>query len=62
MTEKISIKVSESGQDFLKRFRNNRRKAGTDEEDLAYWQLLEVIEKYFKLNNEPYLGLVETKL
>jgi len=59
MTEKISTKLSEEGQDFLKRLRNNRRKIGIDEEDLYYWQLIELIEKFFKLDNDAYLRLVK---
>jgi len=58
MTEKISTKLSEEGQNFLKRLRNNRRKVGVDQEDLAYWQLIENIEKFFKLNNDAYIELV----
>ena len=58
MNSKISVKLSEQGLSFLQKFKTNRRKADTDEEDLAYWKLIEVIAKYFKLNNDEYLKVV----
>ena len=61
MTEKTSTKISDKGRAFLKRLANNRIKAGTDQESLAYWELIEAMEKYFKLNNPSYLELVHTE-
>jgi phosphoribosylaminoimidazole (AIR) synthetase len=58
MNSKISVKVSESGLSFLQKLKTNRRKADIDKEDLAYWKLIEVIAKYFKLNNDEYLKVV----
>jgi len=58
MTLKTSIKISEEGLSFLKRFRSNRRKVETDDRDLAYWELIEVIARYFKNQNERYHELV----
>lgn len=58
---KTSIKISNDGISFLKRFRTNRRKTEIDEEDLSYWELIEVIAKYFKLNNDRYLELMGVK-
>ena len=59
MNLKVSIKVSELGIAFLKKLRTNRRKVDTDEEDLSYWILMEVIAKYFKTNNDRYLELIK---
>jgi len=61
MTAKIPLRISSEGIEFLKRFRNNRRKVGIDDKDKAYWELIEIIERYFKLNNDSYLELVKTK-
>ena len=57
---KSSVKLSETGIEFLKKFRTNRRKMEMDEEDLSYWKLLEIVVKYFKANNDRYLDLVKT--
>ena len=56
---KTSIKATEEGTEFLKRFCTNRRKADTDEKDLAYWALIEVIARYLKEDNDTYLKLVK---
>lgn len=61
MVNKTSIKVSDEGIEFLKRFRDNRRKIGIDKEDLSYWKLVGIIRKYFKLNHERYLELIKVK-
>jgi len=55
---KTSVKLSENGIIFLKKLRTNRRKAGTDEQDLSYWKLIDVIANYFKANNDEYLKIV----
>ena len=59
MTSKTSIKVSKKGVDFLKKLRTNRRKVETDNHDLAYWRLIDIIAKYFKDNNERYIDLIK---
>ena len=56
---KTSIKISEVGLSFFQKFRTNRRKADIDGSDLSYWKLVELIEKYFKNNNDRYLELVK---
>lgn len=56
---KVSIKVSDEGINFLKKLITNRRKADIDESDLHYWKVMEIIAKYFKLNNDRYLELVK---
>lgn len=57
-----SIKVSDQGLSFLKKLRTNRRKADVDPEDASYWKLIEIMAKYFKLNNEDYLELVKMEI
>lgn len=59
MTNKSSIKLSEESITFLKKFRLNRIKTNTDEEILSYAGLVDVVVKYFRLNNERYLELVK---
>lgn len=61
MNSGTSLHISMEVLNFLKKFRTNRRKSDTDEEDLAYWKLLEIIAKYFKLNNDAYLELVKLR-
>ena len=61
MKSKTSVKLTETGVNFLKKFRTNRRKAGTDEEDLSYWKLMEIISKFFKDDNDAYLKLIKSK-
>ena len=56
---KTSIKVSDLGLSFFQKLRTNRRKADVDLSDLSYWKLIEIIEKYFKNNNDKYLELVK---
>jgi len=56
---KTSIKVSDLGLSFFQKLRTNRRKADVDSADLSYWKLIEIIEKYFKNNNDKYLELVK---
>ena len=58
MVCKNSIKIDDNSINFLKRFRTNRRKVGRDDKDLAYWELLNVIGNYFKINNDNYLDIV----
>lgn len=61
MSIKTSIKLSDVGVSFLKKFRTNRRKVDMDEEDLSYWRLMEIISKYFRNNNDKYLELIKIK-
>lgn len=53
-----SIKLPEAFKDFLKRFRNNRIKVESDVDPLPYRELVLLIVKYFKENNDRYLELV----
>ena len=62
MVCKKSIKISDNGMQFLNKLRTNRRKAEVDEKDSSLWELIEIIVKYFKNNNEEYLKLVKLKL
>ena len=62
MTTKKSIKISNEGIEFLKRLKNNRIKIDTDKEGLAYWELMDLIAKYFKVDNNSYLCLTKMKI
>lgn len=59
MKIKTSVKLSETGILFLKKFRTNRRKVDADTEDLYYWELIEVIANYFKNNYDRYFELIK---
>jgi len=59
MENKTSVKLSGEVTEFLKNFRKNRTKVDMDEDYLSYSRLLEIIVKYFKNNNEEYLGIVK---
>jgi len=58
MKSKTSIKVEEDCIQFLKKFKRNRIKLDIDEEGLSYWELINLIVKYFKSDGDRYLELV----
>ena len=62
----MSIKISSDSKKFLKRLKHNRwitmDKLGTNEKELTEKESVDLIVKYFKLNNERYLELIKTKL
>lgn len=58
---KTSTKLSDDTREFLKKFDVNRIRAGTADDKIGYSRLLDLIVKYFKLNNDSYLGLVSLK-
>lgn len=59
MVDKRSVKLSNSGIEFLDRLRVNRIKADSDHKPMAYWELLEIIDKYFKLETPSYRDLLK---
>lgn len=61
MVNKSSVKLSEAGVEFLKKFRLNRIRTKADDDILSYSDLVEVVAKYFKTNNERYLELIKIK-
>lgn len=61
MTKTSSVKLSEEGIEFLKKFRLNRIRTETDDKILSYADLLDIIIKYFKSNNERYVELANIK-
>jgi len=63
MENKKPMKVSKEWYDFVEKFGANRVKAGKDLRTLPFCQLPDIIVKYFKINNDRYLELVnmETK-
>lgn len=62
MSNKSSIKLSSEGTEFLKNFRLNRIKVGSDTAFKSYADLMDVISKYFKSNKESYLDLVKMEI
>lgn len=61
MNAKYPIKISQKGMDFLDNLQRNRIKTDTDKKGLYYWQTLEIIADYFKLDNPSYLKLIKIK-
>lgn len=61
MTCQVNIKISPSGKEFIKRFITNRRIAKIDDEDIAFWKVLEILDKYFKNNNDSYLEAIKIR-
>lgn len=62
MKGKNAIKISDEGLVFLKNMKRNRIKMDADKEGASYWELLEIISKYFKIHNDNYLKLIKMKL
>lgn len=62
MTNKSSVKLSEDGIEFLKKFRLNRIRTNADNEILSYADLVDIVAKYFKTNNERYLEMVKMEV
>lgn len=62
MKAKNPIKISDEGIAFLKKLKRNRIKTDSDMEGLSYWQLIEIIERYFKNHNDHYLELVKMEI
>lgn len=58
MENKKPIRVSNEWYEFIEKFGVNRIKSSVDSKMLPLCQLPDIIVKYFKLNNERYLELV----
>lgn len=58
MKSKISVKLTNENINFLKRISINRIKADVETETITPSKALSLIEKYFKLNNNEYLELI----
>lgn len=54
---RIPVKVSKKGKEFLRQMQINRIKL--DLPELSYPQCLEVIADYFKTNNDSYLEMLK---
>lgn len=61
MKNYISIKVTGSFKDFIENLRATRRSKviGTDKEMLTQTETIELIVKYFKLNNDRFMELLK---
>jgi len=58
MKNKISLRVSKDFYNFVLKFGANRVKADMELQTLSLCELPDIIVKYFKLNNDKYLDLV----
>jgi len=58
MGNKISIKMTEENLNFLKRIAVNRIKADIETGLMTPSQSLTLIEKYFKLDNDGYVDMI----
>ncbi len=54
-----TVKLTDTGMQFLDRFRTNRRKEGTDKRDSPNWKLEEIIYQWFKKNDKEYQDLLK---
>ena len=62
MENKSSVKLSKENKYFLKKLGINRIKLDMDKRALSYSDLMQIIRKYFKLNNDRYLELVKSEV
>lgn len=58
MKNKISTKLTDENLTFLKRIALNRIKAEVATEIITPSNVIALIEKYFKLNNDEYLDMI----
>lgn len=59
MKDKISVKVSDSGREFLENLSVNRRYLKVDKKQLCYHESIDIIAKFFKLNQDKYHELIQ---
>lgn len=52
-------RLSDDNLNFLKRCNTNRIKVGSETKTISYSKLLDIIEKYFKDNNDEYLNFIK---
>lgn len=57
-----SIRLSNEFREFLKRMKYNRIKADVDNDILSAMDAADILVKYFKLNNDRYLELVNMEV
>lgn len=63
-SQKGSIKVGDKGKLFYDNLRTNRRQKidnnpPTDKQDLSYWEMTELLKRFFLQNPKQYLELVK---
>lgn len=58
MKNKITMRVSRDFYDFIEKVGANRVKVGIDKRTIPLCQVPDFITRYFKLNNDRYLELV----
>lgn len=54
-----STKMSEDNRDFWKKLNKNAIISGKIDEAVSFSAVQEVVVKYFKMNNDRYLELIE---
>ena len=59
MKNSKAIRVYEETYNFLEKAQAHRVTAGTDKKTIGIPRIVKAIHKYFKLNNDRYLELVE---
>ena len=62
MKSKTSVKLTNENINFLKRISINRIKTDVSTESITPSNTLFLIERYFKLNNEEYLELINMEI
>jgi len=59
MKLKMSTKLSQENKDFLGRIGINRAFATSSPKQIPYSKALDLIERYFKLNNNEYKEMIK---
>lgn len=62
MKQKTSVKLSDKNLSFLRKMAVNRVKVDKEMKTLPPSYMLDLIEKYFKLNNEEYIKLLHLEV
>lgn len=62
MKNKRTLRVSDDFYKFIEKFGANRVKADMELHTISLCDLPDIIVKYFKLNNDRYLELVQTEV
>ena len=57
-----SVRLSDEFRQFIKRMKYNRIKADVDSDILSTKDAADILVKYFKLNNDSYIKLVNMEI
>ncbi len=49
------VRISNDAMEFLKKIKTNRIRVGTEERPISFIDAVDLLVKFFKLNNDQYL-------